>query len=339
MSRSISSSLMIYNTPPRLKPPIPKLTHRGISTTKNATRVVRRISTLDPSKLIPDDWVDFRGYQAPTVRFAQTGRAAVLNYAHPMNQNPWPSSARGFLYFHRPHTTGGNHPAAGCLRLRSVDSPDGLDGAFDTSTCATNVGTKDVLIDRGGCTVPWSLPLLRLRMAPSYSAILAQLQLDGLVAPESLAKLDELALDWKRVLIIETQVLDDITQPWILNLDHQSSRLIVLAEDKIYTTQTRNVTMSEEARTYAAFKQGVASVRFELLPWQERIVLRLLKYLVPPDPRIVSQNLGQTEGELIWHYSLKQGANAHWLPRRTWSVDPSSLFSRASISALADKYS
>ncbi|KAH6897875.1 hypothetical protein BKA70DRAFT_1314987, partial [Coprinopsis sp. MPI-PUGE-AT-0042] len=336
MCLSFSKSLTLCYSSPWLKPPIPKFTLRRISTNGTKRSFVREISTLDPSKLTLDDWMNLTHLEGPVIRFRKTGETAQLVYGHAREPiSAWPST-RGFLYFHRPTTSGALHPAAGSLRFRSVETPAGLASAFSDST--SNAQNLDVSVDRGGYTTPWSIPLLTLRLSPYYSAIWNQLQHDGLVTRDSMRQIDELASGCNHKVKKRTQVLEDITQQWIVKLGQQQSRLMVLAEDKIYRVELQNLTMTQDSRKIVGCDQGIASVRFEL-DNEGRIVLRLMKYLVPPDSRTITNNAGQTEGELIVRHRREYGGHrSGWRTPQAWSADPTSLLSPASVAALMDRY-
>ncbi|KAH6897878.1 hypothetical protein BKA70DRAFT_1569697 [Coprinopsis sp. MPI-PUGE-AT-0042] len=319
---------------------------RLLNTKGRISGVTRKVSTLDPSKLTPDDWLDLRGVQNARIHFVQTSEFAPLSYAgtrqrlqaSPHQRYPWPSSACGFLYFHSPRTSVGAPltELAASLRFRTAASPDDLARAFNGGTSAVDAAHMDVSIDRGGYAVPWSIPLLSLRATPTSSAIWNQLKHDNLVTGETLEKVDKLALQWNRNAR-KTQVLYDVAQCWTLNLGQRQNRLIVIAGEKIYTVELFQVTMSHHARPYVEGKQGIASVRFEL-DNGGRLVLRTLRYLVPPDPSIVADGIGQTEGKLLHRYQRAWGLD-RWSPGQPWSADPSSLLSPVSIDALAQRYS
>ncbi|KAH6897855.1 hypothetical protein BKA70DRAFT_1314951 [Coprinopsis sp. MPI-PUGE-AT-0042] len=316
-------------------------------------RVKRRLSTLDPVKLTPHDWVDLGGQKTISVRWGNNTQSLPLHYQYNLGcAIPWPSFAKGFLYFHRPalsSTMTKAHPASGSLRLRFAESPSDLTHAFSDQG-------KDVTVDAGGGT-PWSISFLTLLRMSYYAPVRPQLYSDGFVTSKSAAEIDRLlegfaikrenhggdgsdsSIPWRRLnasLGKRMRVLEDVTQPWTLDLDIHGVLFLVLAEDKIYSVFLRDVTMTEPGRRRAAGRQGVALVRFEL-DGRKRLVLRLLRYIVPPDLGITAQNLGQTEGQLVQQYL--RHCSGQWLPPKTWSADPASMLSPASYAVLAKMYS
>jgi hypothetical protein len=85
-------------------------------------------------------------------------------------------------------------------------------------------------------------------------------------------------------------------------------------------------------------RAGVALVRFEL-DKKRQLVLRVLKYIVPPDPDLVAADFGQVEGELVMRYVRARGADKFaWLKTTTWFGDPERYLSPASIAALEKLY-
>ncbi|KAH6893879.1 hypothetical protein BKA70DRAFT_1321031 [Coprinopsis sp. MPI-PUGE-AT-0042] len=312
---------------------------------------MKRISTLDPPKLAPWDWVDISGLKTARVQIGKTKSKGLpglpLDYKRcgPSNRRfPWPPSARGFFYFHRPQ---GLHPAAGSLRFRSVESPAGLLHAFDTDPgsdpALSNARGFDLTVDAGGYTVPWSIPLLGLRRTPLYSRIWNQLHDDGFMTPQLSDKIDSLLQglpESNGIFEKDRKVIEDINDLLILNLDHSSFKFTVLADDKIYHLVLKNLSVTETGRAHIKekFKQGVVLAHFELDD-KRQLVLRVSKYLVPPDPDLIAANLGQREGELLLHHMrAERNQPFDWAPPRPWSVDPHRFLSPASVAALASRY-
>ncbi|KAH6897861.1 hypothetical protein BKA70DRAFT_1314968, partial [Coprinopsis sp. MPI-PUGE-AT-0042] len=311
-----------------------------------ASLAKRPLSTLDPAKLTPNDWLDVRGLKSFSVRWGETKQSVLLQY-DTRNVRAWPSSAMGFLYFHRPPSPTMLHPAAGSLRLRLAESPSDLHHAFSD-------GGKDLLAGAGGYT-PWSIPLLTLWRSPHWAPVCHQLYPDGFITSESASEIDKLIErsmqkkgdddgddpfrklgHLRSRLMSPARVIEDVTQPWTLELDLYGASLVILAEDRIYSVRLIGITMSQIARNKTKGRQGVALVQFEL-DERERLVLRLLKYIVPPDFDIVHRNLDQTEGQLIRQYK-RHNWQAGWLLPQVWSADPLSVLSPASYAALAKIY-
>ncbi|KAH6897863.1 hypothetical protein BKA70DRAFT_1231213 [Coprinopsis sp. MPI-PUGE-AT-0042] len=122
-----------------------------------------------------------------------------------------------------------------------------------------------------------------LQQGPYYSRVWNQLEDDGI---------DTLLQDCQGMFRKDLWVLEDIAHPWILNLDLHVAKFVALAKDRIYRARLRCLAMAEIARKYANDEQGVALVRFELDDKQQ-LVLRVVKYPVPPGPTIMTEKLGK----------------------------------------------
>ncbi|KAH6897865.1 hypothetical protein BKA70DRAFT_744528 [Coprinopsis sp. MPI-PUGE-AT-0042] len=331
-----------------LRPFISGTQYRKVHTSSKKVSANRRITSLDPLKITPGDWTDIRNLTRPSFRFGnRLDHRPILEYACFRQRGerlhvPWPeSSARGFFYFRRPSTSTA-HPAGGSLRFRSVESPEDVRRAFDfssgfDSSAPTSRGF-DIPLDAGGYTVPWSIPLMTLLRVASYSPIKTLLEDEGLISPQLSEDVNHLLQGYKGTFPKNSRVLDDITQPWILNLDLPEVRYTVLAEDKIHYVELELLTTPQTARMYVSKTQGVAMVRFELDD-KQTLVLRILKFLVCPDPEVIAANLGQTEGKLLHQHLRVRFRNTGWEPPRIWSADPHRYLSPASVAALAEKYS
>ncbi|KAI0265354.1 hypothetical protein BC834DRAFT_182067 [Gloeopeniophorella convolvens] len=134
----------------------------------------KQISTLDPERLQPSDFIDLsnystvgiwtvpRGsYEAPKIglRYEVEGRSSKL---------PFPSDARGFLYYaHDPELAEG-----GQVRFRIVATPE---GAFEAG--------QDLLLRSG---MPWHIAPGILPRAPTIGLVKLLLR-DGLVTREQVA--------------------------------------------------------------------------------------------------------------------------------------------------------
>jgi hypothetical protein len=214
--------------------------------------------------------VDFRGLR-PTFHLGNArvkGDASIqLEYRRVgTHVIPWPTSARGFLYFHR-SSSPDIHPAAGSLRFCSVDSPEDLSRAFGTNTgghASPLVGAQafDLTVDAGGYDIPWTIPLLTLRRLPKYAAIWQQLKEDGLMTPQQSYYIDQLMQPGPRVTraSLRRQTLEDMRSPWILDLDLVDVGLMVLAEDRVYSLNLRDLTVSQQGRKYLNGKQGRSQI-------------------------------------------------------------------------------
>ncbi|KAI1783720.1 hypothetical protein LXA43DRAFT_1067387 [Ganoderma leucocontextum] len=138
----------------------------------------RKIRTLDPAKLIQDDYIDFSSKCCPTLRIILrstdplTARLARNPEFHGLlwSSKMYPPGTHGFMYYHTPPSSS---PLAGELRFRVTPSRD--PASFATGS--------DLLTERG---IPWRYPLYKIVCRPNYRDIVALLLQDGLVSQQTL---------------------------------------------------------------------------------------------------------------------------------------------------------
>ncbi|TBU54993.1 hypothetical protein BD310DRAFT_826839 [Dichomitus squalens] len=149
----------------------------GDSSHPERTRQSRRVCTLDPTKLAPSDYVDFRARNNPSVTFvAQSydpsntllGRPGTRIIARGFRHFKFPPNTAGFLYYHIPPYS---PPLAGEVRFRVTFSPDP----------ASFTQGYDLLMDYG---VRWNIPLLYMTDKKEYTGLHTLLLQDGLVTPQ-----------------------------------------------------------------------------------------------------------------------------------------------------------
>jgi hypothetical protein len=203
------------------------------------------MGTLDPKRLTPGDWLDLRGRKWPSFGWQDPQLSVVIGY----RSTHWPSHATGFLYFHRPPSA--SHPAAGSLRFRLSKSPDDLERAFGPEGEDLRDGIAE------WSAMPWSIPLLTLHLQ-RYAPVLRQLLADGFVTPKGSEALDGMLVGIRESTktLRLSRVLDEVTEPWVLDLDAFKFRLVALAEDGVHYVNMRDLTMTEGGRRKVEGKQG-----------------------------------------------------------------------------------
>src|SRR4051812_26499937 len=137
------------------------------------------ISTLDPERLLPSDYMDLSGH------FNRTPlRKTELSYSG--SPIPFPPNTRGFFYYHRDPAL---PPIAGQLRFRLTPKRDPASFAEGTDLLRTDFR-------------PWGRSLLIMAAQRGYALILARLLEDGLIDSELLGKCETLLTDaqWKNSL-------------------------------------------------------------------------------------------------------------------------------------------
>ncbi|PIL27883.1 hypothetical protein GSI_10005 [Ganoderma sinense ZZ0214-1] len=165
-----------------------KETLKPESTTPSATpqrskpsRQRSRIRTLDPHKLVQDDYIDFSLKAQPRLGVVLQSRRSTdplicrslhnpIFTAVPWSTNKFPPGTHGFLYYHVPPN---GSPLAGELRFRVTPTRD--PASFATGS--------DLLTDRA---MPWRYPLYKLVCRPSCQDLVALLLQDRLLSQRTL---------------------------------------------------------------------------------------------------------------------------------------------------------
>ncbi|KAF9063887.1 hypothetical protein BDP27DRAFT_1334419 [Rhodocollybia butyracea] len=146
------------------------------------------ISTLDPARLIPSDFIDLKQqfhfavrYRNISVMFATYKRivstiAKGTKYGCPLN---FPAGTHGYFYLHHPPTDA--HPCAATLRFRICDKHLPPQKAFSSG--------KDLLLPKGA---PWEMDLLHLFTSAYVTNFREALLLDNMISEEALSQLNGL---------------------------------------------------------------------------------------------------------------------------------------------------
>ncbi|KAG6841598.1 hypothetical protein C0991_009354 [Blastosporella zonata] len=239
---------------------------RGYSV-KTQSAIVR---SLNPLHLQPRDFVDISHRLRPTIKSRlKDGRILTgsLSYAS-THRYHFPDKTHGFLYCHR----NPNLPVtAGQVRFRLTTSAD--PASFEEGT--------DLMRHDGA--LPWSIPLLHLRLAATAPLEALAIQ-DGLIEPHSLDAIRSIAVDGKHSHLRLGFFLAYLEQPFVICLEKAKSLSIVIVTPQlaVHRLSSRFLLASGEK---ALFK-GKLLVRFERTTLPDRkgkatIVMRVLKILEP----------------------------------------------------------
>ena len=155
---------------------------KDATTTTRITKGPRRkIRTLDPSKLVEDDYIDFSLKVRPALgillrrdlssdpSYQRPFRSADFS-AHLWSSDRFPPGTHGFLYYHVPPCSS---PLSGELRFRLTPSRDP----------ASFAEGSDLFTER---SMPWRYPLYKIVHRVYWTDIVALLLQDGLVSQHTL---------------------------------------------------------------------------------------------------------------------------------------------------------
>ncbi|KAJ7718646.1 hypothetical protein B0H16DRAFT_1387704 [Mycena metata] len=145
-------------------------------------RTQRILSTLNPSKLRPEDYLDLSGPLTPKVTFPYLTSGAVLVYRFARPPRPFPSNSRGFLYYFRDPLAA---PLEGSIRFRLT--PDDTPLSFNHG--------HDLRVPSG---MPWQLILPQISTHMSQRGFCDQLLHEKLVTQEQLSECTQLVGDRRR---------------------------------------------------------------------------------------------------------------------------------------------
>ncbi|KAJ3534054.1 hypothetical protein NM688_g7193 [Phlebia brevispora] len=187
----------------------------------------RRITTLDPDRLTPSDYLDVSHITKLPVHIPEQAvqlnrtssksatyqdRAAYIGYSYSDERHlPFPEGTRGFLYYFSPPFA---HPLAGQIRFRITPSSD-------PATFASGYDLKDPLT-----TLPLSWPLRRLMRSKFLRPLANLLLYDALITSE-LVLSESSHTSLPRVWNIAT--LYAFGQPFYVDFQVGESRFDVLA--------------------------------------------------------------------------------------------------------------
>ncbi|RDB31120.1 hypothetical protein Hypma_000061 [Hypsizygus marmoreus] len=284
-----------------------------------------KISTLDPSRLQDSDFIDLSNgvsrtrlvTSTPIILHPSTSSSLpewrhsnIQLYYHGKTglRRPFPTHARGFLYYHRDPEL---PPISGAVRFRVM--PDSR-----TTTSGFGAGT-DLMLPDG--RTPWSIWLVTIANAAKYVGLKQLLLSDGLVTPELLEHCKRLGARYEvpnGLNPMYRHMLFRLEQPFFLDLASKPS-FAVIGPQQIERAQIKfTLVHRREREKRAAFfpYSGQCMVRFErsLAPehaGKHVAVIRVLELLTPivsTDPTFTPGNKGglfrmptmSTSPDVIW---------------------------------------
>ncbi|KAJ6617280.1 hypothetical protein B0H10DRAFT_2218766 [Mycena sp. CBHHK59/15] len=245
------------------------------------------ISTLDPLRLRPDDFLDMSGRTRCAVTFVHSpgGIGASLWYQSP--HLPFPNGTRGFLYYHADRES----PLAGTIRFRVTPDP----------TPASFPHGSDLRVP-SGC--PWQVMLAQIASPnAAYSKLRAQLLHERLATPAQLARCREVfgarrSFDAHLTLFARAQAfpVHFARAPWLVVVGPHELRTLRL--DTVFKSQVNSV----KAHPFS----GAGLARFERSTLREHagqrmLLLRIVKITEPvaPATRYPGRLVSPVEGQLV----------------------------------------
>nr|VWO95504.1 N/A [Ganoderma boninense] len=256
-----------------------------------------KISTLDPTKLTPGDYMDLSGRALAHATLSAHSYSSALSastHLHPAGWPRWstfPPGTRGFLYYRTPW----GPPLAGELRFRLARTPDRAGFAAGADLVAPN-------------GVPWSVPLYNMPHTWSYRSLEAQLLADGLVpqwAFDVLAATPGLASHASHASVVSA-----FGQEFRLQFSRKSllgSSLLFVGADAVAKYVPRGTLgLGSRSLLYPPFQDSAIMCCFERSTLPEHVgkrvvVLRLKRYLDPSWARLpaITEGTRPREGELM----------------------------------------
>ncbi|KAF9063883.1 hypothetical protein BDP27DRAFT_1426437 [Rhodocollybia butyracea] len=209
-------------------PKVPRL-GRGRTFAKS-----HNISTLDPARLVPSDFIDLKQQLHFAVRYRNM---SIMLAAYKRTMKPktyvyplaFPAGSHGYLYLHRPPAD--VHPCAATLRFRICDKLFPPQEGFSSG--------KDLLLPTGA---PWEMDLLHLFTSKLVTNFREALLLDNLVSEEVLTQLDLLAAH-QRSSRARNHLLFSFRQPFSVSMGQRSTTLSVvdleantISQAQVFTT-------------------------------------------------------------------------------------------------------
>ncbi|KAF5335000.1 hypothetical protein D9611_009990 [Ephemerocybe angulata] len=188
----------------------------------------RRVSNLDPERLVKSDIIALSGLAHPSVNFGtSTGGTCQLTYyrsmatGHKAVHNPFPPG-RGFFYFRsRPGLPAG----AGEIRFRLVDAGSPSDSATELFARGRD------LLDRRG-HMPWRLHMLQIYNSKIYRPLLSLLLQQGLISQAQTRDAGKRAFArGHMVLKHNSTILDTISDTFVIRLPMYTSRITFIHEE------------------------------------------------------------------------------------------------------------
>ncbi|KAF9063898.1 hypothetical protein BDP27DRAFT_1426450 [Rhodocollybia butyracea] len=225
------------------------------------------ISTLDPARLVPTDFIDLKQQFHFAVRYRNIcvisgayKRIIVKekNYGHVLT---FPAGSHGYFYLHHPPADA--HPCAATLRFRICDKLLPPQEGFSSG--------KDLLLPKGA---PWEMNLLHLFTSAFVTNFREALLLDNMVSEEALSQLDGLLAGHQRGSWVRSPLLFSFRQPFSVSMGQRSTAL------SIVDLHASTISLAQVVTTIAKRKDKTLSCTMclEYNPSaRRRIVVRVLQ--------------------------------------------------------------
>jgi hypothetical protein len=146
---------------------------------RSALNSAHIISTLNPARINPADYLDLSHLRSLTIRFPESPsqKPGSINYQwqNPGTKSeriPFPSRSTGFMYYHQDRRAA---PLEGSIRFRVVS--DNAPSSFRDG--------RDLLLPSGS---PWQISLVQIASLQAYSPICDQLLHENLATPAQLSQ-------------------------------------------------------------------------------------------------------------------------------------------------------
>ncbi|KAJ7724404.1 hypothetical protein B0H16DRAFT_324819 [Mycena metata] len=283
------------------------------------------VSTLNPTLLQPEDYVDLSGLKSRNIGsiHALTGRNPCIRYWG--RHSRFPDDCAGFLYYHR---ESGAAPLEGGIRFRHTK--DHRPSSFP--------GGHDLLLPSGA---PWELILPQLTR-PTYRRLADQLLRENLVTTDQLDLCHRIFTPMGHILA--PLIIFRHTQTFPVNFGGPI-RLTVVGPRALhlFISEPFGQTSSNLVKRFPF--AGSAIVRFELSAMDGRRILhlRIVKIITPfvcTDNKYKGRVVQPEEGQLFsrggdrpWKFDLDGPSRAAAAFRVLWNApdptDPSALWSLA----------
>ncbi|KAJ3525703.1 hypothetical protein NMY22_g10466 [Coprinellus aureogranulatus] len=294
-----------------------------------------RLSTLDPSRLTRSDIIDMSGklgcYLVPkgtprnteqlTVRYKALAPKKVQI---PRIQIPFPPGTTGVFYFNDRRRF---HPVAGDIRFRVLPVNTDQVSVNNVDFSAQFAQGHDLLGHDG--LFPWRISLLSIMYArrPIYGFMKKQ----GYITEEAEEEVKKLRQSpaFKKLLAsqgLPRQTVEIFTDPFIIDLSAVGLDIVFFTKEGIIPVQLRPRQLTAvQGGLRGTPYSGIVLVRFEMIEHRgkKRVVLRVLKFLKPPDP---NDSVVQEEGSLLKKFHRAKNVETVWMAgTQTRFITPSSL--------------
>ncbi|KAK2462509.1 hypothetical protein APHAL10511_005479 [Amanita phalloides] len=249
----MATSTAFFSRPPLILAQLhgaSQVTWRRWSSTRSysgRTKPLRVLTTLNPSKLTNQDFIDVSAMLQPRV-WSHTGVKGVIGRSY---KDPYPEGTKGFLYYHvpPPHLP----PIMGELRFRITENSD--PSTFDRGSDLLDPKT----------TMPWNIPLLLLMKKKTNRMLLDLLLTDGLVSEELVQHCDMLWQTYPASVPSQRNItLYYLEQPFFIPFHLSQFFVRVVLKERLVISNIRvGGGLFRDLRSTKAEFEGSGIVRFE----------------------------------------------------------------------------